>query len=52
MIEEAEERHDGIARLDMLQGARHLPFGGRPAQKVAQTKPIQTNWIKGLTDTL
>ena len=33
MIKKAEERHDGIARLNVLQGARHLPFGGRPAQK-------------------
>ena len=28
MVEEAEEGHDGVARLDVLQCARHLPFRG------------------------
>lgn len=36
VIQEAEERHNCITRLYVLQGARHLPFGGRPAQKLTK----------------
>ena len=39
VIQEAEERHNGIARLYVLQGACHLPFGGRPVQKGHQDFP-------------
>ena len=28
VVEEAEEGHDGVARLDVLQCTRHLPFRG------------------------
>ena len=40
VIQEAEERHNCITRLYVLQGARHLPFGGRPAQKVTKVAKV------------
>ena len=41
VIQEAEERHNCIARLNVLQGACHLPFGGRPAQKVTKVAKVE-----------
>ena len=55
VIKEAEERHDGIARLYMLQGARHLPFGGRPAQKVTKVAKVEdafANTLRHICDFL
>ena len=43
VIKEAQERHNGVARLDMLQSARHLPFGGRPAHKISKL-PLSFIW--------
>ena len=48
VIQEAEKRHNGIAGLYVLQGARHLPFGGRPAQKVTKVARVENAFTNTL----